>query len=166
MKKQFVIFLNGVSSCGKSSIAKELLKSIKEPTIYLSLDNIHENLCDAYNNDEWELYKKECYGLHKSAKVWEDEGFNVIVDTVLETQHLYKDAKKNLPDAVFVGVYAPLETLLEREEQRQRDDFKLVKYQFKRVHKDMEYNLRLNSDIKTPKELADEILVYLKDTYE
>lgn len=166
MKTQFSIFLNGVSSCGKSSIAKELLKRMKEPTIYLSLDNIHENLCVEYNNDDWKLYKKECYGLHRSAKVWQKQGFNVIVDTVLETNNLYLDAKKNLPDAVFVGIYAPLETLLQREKQRKRDDFKLVEYQFKRVHKDIEYNLELDSNTKTPSQLADEILTFLKDTYE
>ena len=71
-----------MSSCGKTSISKELLKTFSEPTIYLSLDNVHQNLCDRYNNDEWELYNKECYGLHRSAEVWYKQGFNVIDSTI------------------------------------------------------------------------------------
>ena len=161
MRNNFICYLNGVSSCGKTSISKELLKTFSEPTIYLSLDNVHQNLCDRYNNDEWELYNKECYGLHRSAEVWYKQGFNVILDSVLETKKLYDDAKKVLPTAIFIGVFVSLETLLQREKQRGRNDFKLVKYQYSRVHKGIKYDLEINSEDTTPIDLSQEIISFL-----
>ncbi|MGB5791613.1 PEP/pyruvate-binding domain-containing protein [Poseidonibacter sp.] len=158
MKKNFICYLNGVSSSGKTSICKILLKEFKEPTIYLSLDNIHENLCDKYNNDDWKLYKKEVLGLHRMAVVWRDQGFNVIIDNILETKELCDDAKEILPDAYFISIKASLETLLKREKDRGRGHYSLVKYQYERVHKYLNYDLELDSQINGLQYLANKII--------
>lgn len=158
MKKNFICYLNGVSSSGKTSICKILLKEFKEPTIYLSLDNIHENLCDKYNNDDWKLYKKEVLGLHRMAVVWKNQGFNVIIDNILETKELCDDAKEILPDAYFISIKASLETLLKREKDRGRGHYSLVKYQYERVHKYLNYDLELDSQINGLQYLANKII--------
>ena len=166
MSKKIVYYLNGVSSSGKSSVCKILLERIKEPTIYLSLDNIHENLCDEYNNDKWKLYNQEVFGLHRTATVWISLGFNVIIDNVLEKDSLYKDARSVLPDAFYFGVFCSLETLLKREEERGRRDFNLVNFQYEKVHKNREYDLKLDSEKSSSEEMAEIILDYINKKME
>lgn len=157
MKKNIICYLNGVSSSGKTSICSFLVDYFSEPTIYLSLDNFHKVLCKKYSTEKWPLYKEEVKGLHRTAKVWYDMGFNVIIDNVLETSSLKQDAKRKLPFAKYIGVHLSLETLLEREKKRGRNDFKLVKYQFERVHKDMDYDFSINSEKSSSEELAKRI---------
>ena len=164
--KNYICYLNGVSSCGKTSIAKVMLEKLEEKTIYLSLDNIHENLNYKYSNEKWELYRQEVFGLHRSANIWYNLGFNVIVDCVLAQKVLWDDALKVLGESFFVGVFAPLDVILQREEERGRKDFELVKKQFNITHQQLDkYSLMIDSTHNTPAELADFVLDKLKGEF-
>lgn len=164
--KNYICYLNGVSSCGKTSIAKAMLEKIDEKTIYLSLDNIHENLNARYSNERWELYRHEVYGLHRSANIWYNLGFNVIIDCVLAQKALWEDAIKVLGDSFFVGVFAPLDVVLKREEERGRKDFDLVKRQFNITHQQLDkYSLMIDSTHSSPNELADYVIERLDKEY-
>lgn len=164
--KNYICYINGVSSCGKTSIAKEMLNIIDEKTIYLSLDNIHENLCKNFSTDEWKLYEEEVYGLHRMAKLWYEMGFNVIVDCVLAKKVLWEDALKVIPISYFVGIYAPLEVLLEREKQRGRHEYDIVKLQYNVTHQYVnKYSLKLDSSKSTSKDMASFIVHNLNKKY-
>ncbi len=157
--KNYICYINGVSSSGKTAISKAMLSLIKEKTIYLSLDNTHESLCDYFNTDEWILYKEEVYGIHRSAKVWYDLGFNVIIDCVLAEEILWEDRMKVIPESFFVGIFVPLDILLQREKQRGRRNFDLVKHQFSITHQDKsQYHIKIDSSKNTPQELAKYII--------
>ena len=52
MKNGKIIFLNGTSSSGKTSIAKELQQILKEPYLLVSIDNFISMLPQKYLNGE------------------------------------------------------------------------------------------------------------------
>lgn len=157
-----ILYINGVSSAGKSSACRHLMSLMTQPAIYLSLDQFHNALCDVYATDDWRLYNKECYGLHRTAKVWHSLGLNVVIDNVLETENLARDAISVLPSAIFIGFHASLETLLAREKQRQRHHYKLVRYQFERVHRFVDYTLEIDTETATPEQIASQLYQFLE----
>lgn len=160
--KPVILYINGVSSAGKSSACRCLMSLLVQAAIYLSLDQFHNALCDAYATDDWKLYNRDCYGLHRTAKVWHSLGFNVVIDNVLETDKLAQDAASVLPGAIFVGFHASLETLLAREKLRQRYHYKLVRYQFERVHKYVDYALEIDTERLSSEEIAEQLYQFLR----
>lgn len=161
-EKPVILYINGVSSAGKSSACRYLMSLLRQPAIYLSLDQFHNALCDTYATDDWKLYNKECYGLHRTAKVWHSLGLNVVIDNVLETEKLAQDAVTVLPDAVFVGFHASLETLLAREKLRQRHHYKLVRYQFERVHQHVAYALEIDTEKSSAEQIAEQLYQFIQ----
>lgn len=60
------------------------------------------------------------------------------------------------PFAVFmVGVFAPLDVLEARELRRDDRLIGLARWQYDRVHKDMSYDLEIDTSIATPMECAE-----------
>lgn len=161
--KNFICYLNGVSSSGKTSIARSMLNKIEEKTIYLSFDDIHNNLCSFYSNSENRLYTEEVFGLHRTAKIWHDMGYNVIVDCVLVNNLFWEDAISNLPDSFFIGVFAPMNVVLKREKQKGVKNLSLIKEQFNLVHQKVDkYSLMVDSSQNRPGEIADHIIEKLE----
>ena len=89
MPKGRLLLLNGVSSSGKSSIAKALQGMIEEPCIHLCIDDY----LGAFQNDLWD--KREIVqpawpsiiaGFHAAAAAIAHAGNLVIVDDVLEEE--------------------------------------------------------------------------------
>lgn len=163
----YICYLNGVSSCGKTSVAKFMLEKITDPIIYLSLDDFHNKLCDNYRGDDWKLYYEEVKALHRTARVWQEQGFNVIVDCVVAEARLWDDLGETLPDGFLVGLFAPLDVLLTREEARGRRHFGLVRHQFEITHQRLDqYALKIDSSRHPPEEIADYIISQLHQKYE
>ena len=87
-----VIFLNGTSSAGKSSISKELQNCLPEPFWHLASDQfIEAGMLPKRVNDggpfDWRLNRPIFFdGFHRCIKALADAGNNLIVDHVIETQ--------------------------------------------------------------------------------
>src|SRR6056297_607177 len=118
-----VIFLNGTSSSGKTTIAKELQKSLEKPYLYISLDNYLNNLPPAFLQDNEYMAKSFPIlldGFNASCAAIAKAGNNVIVDHVLQEPSWVAPCVKvfwNLK-VVFVGVHCPLDVLETREKAR------------------------------------------------
>ncbi len=173
-----IIILNGVGSVGKSSIAKALQEITIEPFLHVRMDAFLEMMPEAYANhpDSFSYETVEMDG-HRNvviktgqfgAKVMDGmrhaiaamaaQGNNLIVDEVmLEGEaSIYADLLSPF-EAFFVGVFAPLDVLEERERSRDDRIAGLARWQFDRVHQNITYDLEIDTTKATPMECAKQI---------
>jgi len=126
MSKGIVICLNGVSSSGKTTLARSLQENLRQPYYLMSEDAFTFILPDKFNpfiNDTEEsekIHKEALYNYYHTIKLYSDRGSNVIIDTVLDDEEWVDVILKILNDnpVLFVQVTCPEEELIKRERAR------------------------------------------------
>jgi len=123
MQKGIIIFLNGVSSAGKTTLAKTLQHKLKTPYYWLSEDVFREMTPSIFNNEDSEENERawihSIFGMYHIARMYSDLGMNVIVDTVTD-DNMFLDKIVELlhsHPALFVQVTCPPEELQRRERE-------------------------------------------------
>lgn len=170
-----VIFLNGPSSSGKSTIARALQAKLQEPYLHIGIDKLIEMMPQHLN--DWEGSKadegfwwKSAYDaqghvlqhiqqgpfaqkisqLLKSVTITIlDSGINLIIDEVCVGAHCsMSDWKKTLAEykVLFVAINASVETLEERENKRGDRIRGSARAQWLDVHTDVTYDIELDTD--------------------
>lgn len=110
-RQGLVIFLNGTSSSGKSSIATELLRILDEPYFHMPVDAFHAmrspvpiepGRLDTVLHRTWRGYHRAVAGMAAA-------GNNVVVDHVLSAEWRLRDCLSLFvpEDVVLVGVHCP-----------------------------------------------------------
>ncbi len=157
-----IIFLNGCSSSGKSSIARSLQYLSEQPLLHLGIDTFFQMMPPNYLG----YGEKANQGFHfitsveagipftrvvngpfgealiKSippiAQLLVKGGHNLILDEVLFGEDMLRKYVFNLRDekVYFIGVYCALEELCEREMLRGNRTLGLGRDQFEKVHCD------------------------------
>ncbi|MHC1694433.1 MAG: AAA family ATPase [Eubacteriales bacterium] len=119
MKKGIIIFLNGVSSSGKTTLAKALHDLSPEPPYYISNDLFAAMIPGKYFNDTQKI--NESFSIMYSLiKTFSDKNVNIVVDSLLLSffrMHQCVETLHNYP-VLFVKVTCPSEELRRREEKR------------------------------------------------
>ena len=149
-KKGRVIFLNGTSSSGKSTIGKELQKILKEPYFLISIDDYLSYLPEAFLNDNEFMAKSFTNlldGFNASCAAIAKAGNNVIVDHVLQEPSWVAPCVKAFRNlkVVFVGVRCPLDVLETREKARDERQNGMARYQYERVHSHNIYDIEVDT---------------------
>lgn len=118
MKSGHVIFLNGISSSGKTTIAKVLQEKLPEPYMYVAIDNYFHLYPNWFLNPTNQagvmllekLTPAIVSGLHLSVAALAQAGNNVIVDHLLQDKGLLEECVERWVefDVLFVGVKCPL----------------------------------------------------------
>jgi chloramphenicol 3-O phosphotransferase len=173
MKPGQIIFLNGTSSAGKTSIAKELQERLQEPYMLLSLDAFFlmypEKAIDPQTKSGAEVFVRlvpgVVEGFHKAAAALASTGNNLIIDHVLQEDEWLDQCLQCLAEysVLFVGVKCPLNILSEREKQRSDREPGTAEYQFSKVHADRIYDVEVDTSVLSPEHCADEIMRVLAD---
>lgn len=160
-----IIFLNGTSSSGKSSIAKELEKRLDGYQV-ASVDGA-DYYVDFLPRDRTPTFSEYISGFHKYVQDLASKGRKVIVDHVLQESEWAKECADLLADydVLLVGVHCPLDVLEQREQQRSERKWH-ARYQFPRVHVDKKYDLQVDTSKSLPTECADQILAHLQNKVE
>lgn len=130
MNKGNIIFLNGVSSAGKTSLALALQDCASTPYYTISQDSF----CDMWPGKFWEEDPEKMFNhtislMYKTIRMFSDLGNNVIVDHVLlnnerlhseNNEATLKDCIEQLGEnpVLFVHVVCPVEELRRREMER------------------------------------------------
>lgn len=131
MKKGHIIWLNGVSSSGKSSLTQELQKMLPEPYFCIGQDTFTDIIAPCVSGlfngiDSNTLWYMAVDAMYHTIKTYSDMGLNVIVDHVVLNQDDGKEQKlfdsclnelKNYP-IIFVKVTCSLDELKRREAKR------------------------------------------------
>jgi len=161
--RPWILLLNGVSCSGKSTLAREIVERCPAPVIHLSLDHHHDSLAARYATDRWPIYRPLAAGLARSAEAWWRQGFNVVVDTLLDSPRLLRDTVALLPPkrTFVIGLHAPLDVLLERAAARPEEARRRIRRQFPLVHRQAAYDLKLATDSESPRAMAERVLAHI-----
>lgn len=179
MKQGQIVFLNGTSSAGKTSISMELINQKEILFHHLSIDDFFHNFNDLINNKFPDLKPvKELDDVvigqimfdpiismyYATIKLFLEYGLNVIVDTVIENDKWFNDCLDVLFDypTLFVGVICSREELTRREQIRGDRMIGLANSQFDKVYCFNEYDLEVNTEELNPTECAEKIINFIK----
>lgn len=150
MKKGKVIFLNGTSSSGKSSLATKMQEISEEKFYHVQLDTfcdmLHEKIFD---NDFVNTENSAASIMHNFVLSLCKNGESVIVDTVIENHHenWLKECVELLYDmpVTFVKVNCPLHELERRELERGDRNIGQAKEQLRNMSFNDIYDLEVNT---------------------
>jgi len=154
-----VIVLNGTSSSGKTTLAKELQSQCSEVYLLCSLDAFWDMTPYGIpaGSKNFPNMKR---ALAKSVKALAETGHNVIVDIVFCGQKTYIELTEELEglNLKIVKVECPLDELEKREVARGDRVIGLAKLQYENVHDGVIYDLNVNTFINSPEKCALEIV--------
>ena len=173
MLKGKIIFLNGVSSSGKTTIAKTLQARLTQPYCWLSVDNFINTMMVErfFTNEEFmktggvQWILKAVDAFHKSIKIFSNAGLNVIADHVLQERKWLDECLDLLCDneVLFVHVTCPLEELRRREKERGDRQIGQGESQLAMLNpKDEMYDISVGTFNHSKEACADEIIELLE----
>ncbi|HEY2048093.1 MAG TPA: hypothetical protein VGH03_02035 [Caulobacteraceae bacterium] len=171
MARSRVIILNGVGSVGKSSTARALQTLTAQPFLHMSMDAFIDMLPPRMLGDPDGLvfestvdegvttvtirtgpvFERVMSGMRRAIAAMAAQGANIIVDDVMLATEA-QEYRSLLADFApkFVGLFAPLD-LLERRERDRGDRMPgLARWQYKRVHQGVAYDLEIDTSAITP----------------
>jgi chloramphenicol 3-O phosphotransferase len=180
-----IIYLNGTSSVGKSTLAHALQDELDEPYLLIGIDSIIAMMPQKVNNwvggkaelgFSWEKssdtkgnplqllhigpYAAQMpKALRETAKALANSNFCLIIDDVsIEKDEftLWKDALKG-HQVLFVGLTAPLEVIEKRERERGNRQIGQARAYYNEVHKGFTYDLFLDTSALSVSEMVQKI---------
>lgn len=162
MEKGMIIFLNGVSSAGKTTLAKTLQNRLSEPFYLIANDTF----CDMAPGKFWDADPvrtglKALSGMHHTIKTFSDIGINTIVDHVLLKQdNTMEECVELLHEypVLFVHVVCPIEELRRREKERGDRDIGQAESQLAQLNPQSTYDITVDTHNSTKEECADQII--------
>ena len=165
MNKGRIIFLNGVTSSGKTSIV-DALQEREDVFFYVVANDLFEQMVgDGYlRRDYWKYLSEVIIMMYHTAKLYSDMGKNVLIDGILVEREEIKPHYHQLLEILrdnpldVVEVYCPPDICRQRNLRRQDRRETQSDEQAERMAKDIRYSLRVDTSIQSPAEYADIIL--------
>lgn len=165
MIKGNIIFLNGVSSSGKSTLAKAIVKLLPD-YFHVSIDDFDLFIERIEDRENSRLIPVETeYFFHRSIAMFADRGVNLIVDQVLHDNFTREDGLKVLEEypVLFVGVHCPVEELERREKARGDRNIGQAREQLAFVHQNEIYDLEVDTFSNSIEECAKKVVEVLNN---
>ncbi|MFF6994867.1 chloramphenicol phosphotransferase CPT family protein [Streptomyces sp. NPDC008313] len=161
-----IIFLNGTSSSGKSSIARELLDILDDGVFFhLAVDafNAMRSKRELGSVELDVALRRTRMGFHRSIAAMAEAGNDIVVDHVLSEPWRLLDCLTVLrpEDVLFIGVHCPLDELTRRESARGDRPPGLAAHQYDLVHSHGDYDFECDTSTMSPRECAQQIAVFL-----
>ncbi len=162
-----IVLLNGVSSAGKSSLARAFQAQSPRQWVRLSIDDAFRAFPAGanLNNVPYDRLRRVFY---QQIALWAAEGFDLIIDTVFEEPDCARKVTQQLSDynVYLIALHCPLEELERREIQRGNRPLGLARTQYESVHTYCDYDLELDSYAVATEENAIAVENLLKQTPE
>lgn len=184
--KYQILYFNGASSSGKTSLCRHLQESFEKPFLCIGIDKVISMMPEKFN--DWMGDKKvEGYSWKKGA---DEQGFLIqelqmgplayeieiaykeIVLTLAKLKHylliddvsfgkekvqIWKNLLKDF-NVLYIGVHCPIEELENREFKRQDRILGSARAQSKKVHEGVEYDLTINTHLESRELITEKIL--------
>jgi len=159
MKKGRIIFLEGVSSAGKTTLAKTLQARLQEPFFWLAGDTIWDMAPEKFKNDMEVIFPKIDAATINTIKLFSGLGIDVIVDIVpvIKTSKKFLKALRKCP-VLYVNVTCPIEELRRRERKRGDRQIGLGESQLAGLSPQGAYDITVDTDGNSIEECADRII--------
>lgn len=165
MQKGRIIYLNGVTSSGKTSIV-EALQDREDCYFYVIANDLFEQMIGErfLREDYWQHLSRVILLMYHTAKLFSDMGHDVLIDGILverteitpHYQQMMEILGKN-PLSV-VEVACPLEICRERNIARGDRHESQSQEQADIMAKDIQYAMTVHTDRSTPEECAEAIV--------
>ena len=165
MEKGRIIFLNGVTSSGKTSIV-EALQARKDVFFYVVANDLFQEMVgeEYLRENYWKYLGDVIIMMYHTAKLFSDMGKNVLIDGVLveregvapHYEQLLGILRDNPLD--IVEVYCPLEICRQRNIARGDRYETQSEEQAELMAKDIRYSLRVDTGSHSPEECAEQII--------
>ena len=165
MKKGRILFLNGVTSAGKTSIV-EALQARRDVFFYVVANDLFQEMIgeDYLREDYWKYLGEAIILMYHTAKLFSDLGENVIIDGILVERpgvapH-YARLRSILADNPLdvVEVFCPLDICRQRNIARGDRYETQSEEQAALMAQGIEYSLRVDTSARSPEECAEAIL--------
>jgi len=161
-----IIYMNGASSSGKTTVGRALQDALEKPYMLISVDALFEMLPARFSEEpSRDLMLSVISGMDHIVAALSETGNNVIADTVIAGKRLLRQSVSllaHLP-VLFVGVFCPLDELERRERERTDRDEGLARFQYERVHSGVIYDVEVDTHASTPAECAHQIIAALNN---
>ena len=156
-----IIYLNGVTSAGKTSIVEALRKAGAQ-FYYLSDDLFEDHIIDVEYDDPkyWEASAEAIFLMHKTARLFADHGKTVVIDSMLlELPAFAPHYSRVLEiyrgyDLKMVEVFCPLELCRQRNLLRPDRHENQSLEQARVMAQNVRYDLRLDTSALSPDQCA------------
>lgn len=165
MNKGRIIFLNGVTSSGKTSIV-EALQERDDVFFYVVANDLFQEMVGEkfLRENYWKYLSEVIIMMYHTAKLYSDMGKNVLIDGILvekeEIRPHYEKLKEILKDNPLdiVEVYCPMEICRERNIARGDRFESQSQEQFELMAENIKYSMRVNTSTMSSVECAREIM--------
>lgn len=165
MEKGRIIFLNGVTSAGKTSIVKAFQERSDVFFYALGNDMFQQTVGLKYlREDYWKYICDAVIMLYYTAKLFSDMGKNVLIDGMLiereEIMHHYQQMREILKDNPLdlVEVYCPPDICKKRNIARGDRYETQSEEQAALMAENIDYTLCVDTSLRGPAECADIII--------
>lgn len=165
MDKGRILFLNGVTSSGKTSIV-EALQTRRDRFFYaMGNDGFQGMVGKAYLRENyWKYLSDAILMMYRTAKLFSDHGRDVLIDGMLVEQpeiaphygRLREILRENPLD--IVEVYCPLDICRRRNLARGDRYEGQSEEQWALMARDIGYSCRVETHLHTPEECADRVM--------
>ena len=165
MEKGHIVFLNGVTSSGKTSIV-EALQARRDVFFYVVANDLFQEMVgeEYLRENYWKYLGEVIIMMYHTAKLFSDMGKNVIIDGILVERdgiapHYTRllDILRNQPLDV-VEVYCPLDVCRQRNIDRGDRYETQSEEQAALMAPDIRYSMRVDTSVYSPEECADMIV--------
>lgn len=165
MEKGRIVFLNGVTSSGKTSIV-DAIQSRDDVFFYVVANDLFQEMVgEKYLQENyWKYLSEVIIMMYHTAKLYSDMGKNVLIDGILverneikpHYQQLLEILKENPLD--IVEIYCPLDICKKRNIMRGDRYETQSDEQHELMAKNIEYRLRVDTSLHSAIECADMII--------
>lgn len=165
MKKGRIIYLNGVTSSGKTSIV-EALQNQEDIFFYVVANDLFEEMIgeNYLSKDYWKYLSEIIIMMYHTAKLFSDMGKNILIDGILVEReeikphyHQLLEILKNNPLDI-VEVYCPLDICRQRNIIHENRYETQSQEQFDLMAENIKYNTKVDTSIYSPEECAKMII--------
>ncbi len=160
-----IIFLNGVTSSGKTSIVEALQERDDVFFYVVANDLFQEMVGDKFlREDYWKYLSEVIIMMYHTAKLYSDMGKNVLIDGILVERDEIKPHYQQLMEILkgnpldIVEVYCPLDICRERNIARGDRYETQSEEQHELMAQNIKYSLRVDTSVNSPEECAEMIV--------
>lgn len=170
MEKGRIIFLNGVTSSGKTSIV-EALQEREDIFFYVVANDLFQEMVGEkfLRENYWKYLSEVIIMMYHTAKLYSDMGKNVLIDGILvereEIKPHYQQLLEIIGDNPFdlVEVYCPLDICRQRNINRGDRYETQSEEQYALMEKNIKYSMKVDTSIYSSVECADIMVKELFD---
>ena len=159
------IFLTGPSSAGKTSIARELIRRLEVPYLYLSIDSYFQQYPVPIGPEtvSQERFEMLVSGFHRATFGTVSAGNFSVVDLVLRKEHWWRECAELFKghQTMIVQVRCSLEELERRERDRGDREIGMARWQCANMANSSLCDFEVDTTRLSTTEAVDAMLVHL-----